>query len=115
LFTFIFSAREGTAAANLTDIINHAEKVSWFKELTSMQEIIAGQRTASMKGKVYRVLCEAETKPGKETISGRTESNVIIEFAAPLDFIGSFQNVIVTEPLTWIVKGELTNSVENGH
>lgn len=107
LYTFIFSAREGTAAASLLDNISHSEKVKWFKELTDLQEKIAAERTASMKGKEFKVLCEGETVTGKGVISGRTESNVIIEFPATADIIGSFQNVIVTEPLTWKVKGEL--------
>ncbi len=107
LYTFIFSAREGTAAASLPDNISHSEKVKWFKELTDLQERIAADRTASMKGKVFRVLCEDETVTGKGVISGRTSGNVIIEFPATADIVGSFQNVIVTEPLTWKVKGEL--------
>jgi len=114
LFTFIFSAREGTAAAALPDTIGHAEKVKWFKELTLLQERISAERTAAMKGKEFMVLCEKEIKKGESIISGRTEGNVIIEFPAPLDVIGSFQNVTVTEPLTWMVKGVLANTVENG-
>jgi tRNA-2-methylthio-N6-dimethylallyladenosine synthase len=107
LFTFIFSPREGTAAALLPDPVNRDEKVRWFKELTLLQEKIASARTAGMKGQIFRVLCEAETKEGSGVISGRTESNVIIEFPSPPAVIGSFQKVLVDEVLTWMVKGKL--------
>lgn len=107
LFTFIFSPRKGTAAESLTDIVSHEEKVKWFQELTALQEKNSALRTAEMKGKSYRVLCESETKAGSGIISARTESNIIIEFPAPPAVIGSFQFVKVSEAFTWLVKGEL--------
>ena len=58
LFTFIFSSRPGTKAASMPDPATREEKGKWFNELTSLQEKIAGERTASMNGKTYRVLVE---------------------------------------------------------
>lgn len=111
LYTFIFSPRKGTAAASLTDNISHEEKVKWFQELTALQENNSAKRTAEMIGKSYRVLCESETKAGSGIISGRTESNTIIEFPAAPAVIGSFQLVKVNEALTWLVKGELIQRI----
>ncbi len=105
LFTFIFSPRPGTKAAAMSDPFDRAEKNRRFKALTDLQESIAGARTASMKGKVFRVLVEESTKDG--LLSGRTEGNVIIEFPGETSLIGSFQHVEVTEPKTWILKGKL--------
>ena len=105
LFTFIFSPRPGTKAAAMPDPFDRAEKNRRFKALTDLQESIAGARTASMKGKVFRVLVEESTKDG--LLSGRTEGNVIIEFPGETSLIGSFQHVEVTEPKTWILKGRL--------
>lgn len=108
LFTFIFSSRPGTKAASMEDPISREEKGVWFNELTSLQESIAAERTASMNGKFYRVL--VEEKGRKEGyLSGRTEGNIIIEFPADESLIGSFRTVKVTEPKTWIVFGELIN------
>ena len=106
LFTFIFSPRPGTKAATLEDPTPREEKNRRFKALTDLQESIAAQRTAAMRGKTYRVLVE---EPGREEgfLSGRTEGNVIIEFPADASLIGTFQYVTVTEPKTWILKGEL--------
>ncbi len=105
LFTFIFSPRPGTKAYSMPDGVSREEKGRWFKELTDLQESVAGKRTASMKGKTYRVLVEGETK-NKGILSGRTEGNVIIEFAGDESLIGNFVTVEVTEPKTWVVYGE---------
>ena len=105
LFTFIFSPRPGTKAYSMPDPVDRKEKGVWFKELTDLQEKIAGERTASMKDRVYRVLVEGEAK-GEGMLSGRTEGNVIIEFPGENELIGSFVNVKVTNPRTWIVYGE---------
>ncbi len=106
LFTFIFSPRPGTKAFNMPDPVSREEKGKWFKELTDLQEAIAGRRTASMSGHTYRVLVEEKAK-GEGMLSGRTQGNVIIEFPGDESLIGSFQNVKVTNPRTWIVYGEL--------
>ncbi len=105
LFTFIFSPRPGTKAYDMPDEVSREEKGKWFKELTDLQESIAGKRTAAMKGKVYRVLVEGTAKSGG-VLSGRTEGNVIIEFKGDDSLIGTFVNVEVTEPKTWVVFGE---------
>ncbi len=108
LFTFIFSSRKGTKAAQMPDPVPYEEKNKWFKELCDLQESIAANHSAEMKGKTYRVLCEGESKTLKGFMAGRTDGNVIIEFPADNKaLIGKFCHVKVTEPLNWIVRGEL--------
>lgn len=104
LFTFIFSPRPGTKAAQMPDPISRKEKGEWFTQLTTLQEKIAAERTASMKDKVYKVLVEEQKEDG--TLCARTQGNVIIEFEGDKALIGSFCFVKVTEPKTWILKGE---------
>jgi len=107
LFTFIYSPRKSTKAAEMPDPHSHEEKVKWFKELTNLQESIAAVRTASMKDKTFRVLVEGNGKNNSDIVLGRTSGNVIIEFKSEEDVIGKFCNVKVTDPLNWIVRGEL--------
>lgn len=107
LFTFIFSARKGTKAADMPDTVSHKEKTKWFKELCDLQESIATEHNANMKGKTYRVLCEGESKNSADLLAGRTDGNVTIEFKGDKSLIGKFCRVKVTEPLNWIVRGEL--------
>lgn len=106
MYTFIYSPREGTKAAKMPDPVSREEKGKWLRELIEAQEVIAAERTASMVGKTYRVLCESMSKGG--LIEGRTSGNIIIEFPADASVIGSFRKVTVTESLTWILRGELS-------
>lgn len=113
LFTFIYSARKGTKAAEMPDPVSREEKGKWFQELLDVQEEIAARRTASMNGKVFNVLVEGESKNKEGWLSGRTDANIIIEFPATdeqKNIIGTYQNIKVTEALNWILRGELQQS-----
>lgn len=106
LFTFLFSPRAGTPAATMPDPVSREEKGRWFRELTNLQERVAGQRNQKLLGKRFRVLVEG---PGKREglLAGRTEGNVVIEFPGQSALIGSFAEVTVTEALAWILRGQL--------
>ncbi|MEE1219368.1 MAG: tRNA (N6-isopentenyl adenosine(37)-C2)-methylthiotransferase MiaB [Ruminococcus sp.] len=106
LFTFIYSPRVGTPAAEMDDPISAEEKSKWFRELLDVQEEIAAKRCASMVGNVEKVLIEAETGKNDE-LTGRTSGNIIVELKAPKELIGTFQNVKITKARNWILKGEL--------
>ncbi len=106
LFTFIFSPRVGTPAEKMDDPIPYSEKSKWFRELLDVQEEIAAKRCSSMVGSVERVLVEEKTGKNNE-LSGRTSSNIIVEFEGTDDMIGTFKNVKITNARNWILKGEL--------
>ena len=108
LFTFIYSRREGTAAASQEDKTGRAEKVERFQQLTKLQEEKAAKHAAAMTGKTVRVLCERKGREGGSLLCGRTQGNSIIEFEGPEDIIGTFRDVKVTKALTWMLKGELS-------
>ncbi len=105
LYIFIYSPRVGTKAAEMEDNISAEEKSAWFAELSKAQEEVAFERSQKMKDRTYRALIEGRNKAGR--LNGRTSQNIMIEFDGGDELIGSFQNIKVTEPLTWILKGEL--------
>ncbi|MGN0487737.1 MAG: tRNA (N6-isopentenyl adenosine(37)-C2)-methylthiotransferase MiaB [Ruminococcus sp.] len=106
LFTFIYSPRVGTPAAEMDDPVSSQEKSKWFRELLDVQEEIASKRCASMVGTVQKVLIESEK--GKDGIlNARTSGNIIVETKAPKELIGTFQNVEVTSAGNWILKGNV--------
>lgn len=107
LFTFIYSKRKGTPAAEMDDPIPEKEKANWLNELLKVQEGIANKRTSAMENKIYEVLVEGYGKDGR--LSGRTEGNVIIEFMGDNNLIGQYVNVKVTTTRNWIAFGELVN------
>lgn len=106
LFTFIYSKRKGTPAAEMEDPTTDEEKSKRFQELLDAQEKIAAKRCSSMVGNVEKVLVEETTKKDG-VLSGRTSGNIIVEFMGNEDLIGSFQNIKITEARNWILKGEL--------
>ena len=107
LFTFIYSARQGTAAAKMDDPVPRAEKNRWFKQLCDTQERIAARRSASMVGKTFRVLTEPGDAPGQ--VLARTEGNVAILCDADDSWLDRFATATVTAAKNWVLYGELKN------
>ena len=94
LFTFIYSARQGTPAAEMHDPVSRAEKGKWFNKLLEAQDKVAKKKEAEMIGKTYRVLCEEKSETDGFII-GRTNGTDVIEFQGKDDLIGQFVNVKV--------------------
>lgn len=106
LFTFIYSPRKGTPAAEMPDPVSAEEKGRWFKELTDLQEKISAGNMKKYKDKVFKCFVYGKGKLGDNYIAARTDGNLIIEFEGSENLIGSFQRIKVTEPLTYVLKGE---------
>lgn len=106
LFTFIYSPRKGTPAAEMPDPVSAEEKGRWFKELTDLQEKISADNMKKYKDKVFKCFVYGKGKLGDNYIAARTDGNLIIEFEGSENLIGSFQRIKVTEPLTYVLKGE---------
>ena len=107
LFTFIYSRRKGTPAAQMEDVATDKEKSTWFRELLSVQEEIAAKRCADMVGSIEKVLVEEKCQNKEGILSGRTGGNIIVEFAGDESLIGSFRNIKITKARNWILNGEL--------
>ncbi|MGN0452685.1 MAG: tRNA (N6-isopentenyl adenosine(37)-C2)-methylthiotransferase MiaB [Ruminococcus sp.] len=105
LFTFIYSRRPGTPAAELPDVATDEEKSKWFNELLKTQESIAAERCASMVGSTERVLVE-EVNEKNGLLTARTSGNIIVEAKGDESMVGTFQNVKITEARNWILRGE---------
>lgn len=107
LFTFIYSPRVGTPAAEMDDPISYEEKSKWMRELLAVQERISGEQMALHKGKTFKCFVYGKGKQGDNYLAARTDGNLIIEFEGDDGLIGTFQNIKVTEPLTYVMLGEL--------
>ena len=107
LFTFIYSAREGTPAAKMADPISYDEKSKWLRELLALQETVSAKQMALHKGKIFKCFVYGHGKTKDNYLAARTDGNLIIEFEGDDGLIGSFQSIKVTEPLTYVLIGEL--------
>ena len=104
LFTFIYSAREGTPAAKLDDPVPHAEKAKWMKELLETQEAIAAERCASMMGSRQRVLVEG-VDSRDDSLFCRTGTNIVVKCMGDHSLVGSFAECEITDAKNWVLQG----------
>lgn len=111
LFTFIYSPRVGTPAAEMDDPVSYDEKSKWLRELLEVQEKISASQMALHKGKTFKCFVFGKGKTGDNYLAARTDGNLIIEFEGGQRLIGTFQNIKVTEPLTYVMRGELENKI----
>ncbi len=108
LFTFIYSRRKGTPAAEMPDPTTDEQKGERFSRLLKLQERIAAERCASMVNSTERVLVESlNEKNGM--LSARTSGNIIVEAPGDESLIGTFANVKITKARNWILQGEFVN------
>ncbi|MDP1655601.1 MAG: tRNA (N6-isopentenyl adenosine(37)-C2)-methylthiotransferase MiaB [Hylemonella sp.] len=106
-FSFIFSPRPGTPAANLHDDTPHEVKLKRLQQLQAAIEANIKQISASRVGTVQRILVEGTSKRDADELMGRTECNRVVNFKAPKDLIGQLVDVTVTEALHYSLRGEV--------
>ena len=107
-FSFIYSARPGTPAANLPDDTPMEEKKRRLMELQTLVNEQAAQVSAAMVGGQERVLVEGESKKNPKQLAGRTENNRVVNFDGHPRLIGQFADVVITEALSHSLRGRLT-------
>lgn len=106
LFTFIYSKRRGTPAAQMEDFISEKEKSKWFQELLRVQNDLTEQECKKYVGKTVKVLIEGKsTKPG--SLTARTQGNIIVDLAGSENLIGKFAMAEIVDTQNWFLKGNL--------
>ncbi|MGJ9416994.1 tRNA (N6-isopentenyl adenosine(37)-C2)-methylthiotransferase MiaB [Massilia sp. CMS3.1] len=114
-FSFIFSKRPGTPAANLEDDTPHEVKLARLQRLQALIDANTRKFSAAMVGSVQRVLVEGPSKKDPSELQGRTENNRVVIFApgAPGNtLIGQLVDVRVTESLDYSLRGELVANLD---
>ncbi len=106
-FSFIYSRRPGTPAADYEDDVPHETKQARLAELQQAINTNAQRISRQMVGTVQQVLVERPARKDARELAGRTENNRVVNFAAPASLIGQFVNVRITEALPNSLRGEL--------
>ena len=106
LFTFIYSPRPGTKAAQMPDPATRAEKQKWFDRLLEVQNAKSAALHAAYIGKTVRVLVDGESDDADFPLASRTEGNRLVRLKGDKDLIGQFVDVTVTGSNTWALYGE---------
>jgi tRNA-2-methylthio-N6-dimethylallyladenosine synthase len=109
-FSFIFSPRPGTPAANLPDDLAPEVKKERLMRLQTLVNQQAARISDAMVGTSERVLVEGPSKKDPGELSGKTENNRVVNFAAPPRLIGEFVDVVITEAFSNSLRGRIVTN-----
>jgi tRNA-2-methylthio-N6-dimethylallyladenosine synthase len=112
-FSFVFSPRPGTPAANLADDTPYEVKLKRLQHLQATIEANARKISEGMMGTIQRILVEGPSKKGGDDFQGRTENNRVVNFAGGPDgarLIGQMIHVNITQAFPYSLRGELVSN-----
>lgn len=109
VYTFIYSKRSGTKAADMPDVTSDQEKRERMERLLALQREIASEHYKRYLGRTLRVLVEGPSKKGAGWLIGKDRAYIIVEFEGPENCIGQFVDVRITGTKNWAVSGVLVD------
>lgn len=105
-FTFLYSVREGTPAAKMTEHqVPENVKHERFNRLLSTLNEISARKNADYEGKIVEVLVEGESKNDASKLMGRTRSSKLVNFPGSKDLIGQLVQIKITAAKTFSLNG----------
>ncbi|WP_173275489.1 tRNA (N6-isopentenyl adenosine(37)-C2)-methylthiotransferase MiaB [Paenibacillus sp. NEAU-GSW1] len=110
-YTFIYSPREGTPAAEMEDNIPLEVKKQRLQRLNALMAEMSRESHERMKGDVVEVLIEGESKNNPDILAGRTRTNKLVHLEGPKEWIGQFVQARVTDAKTWYIKAEAIEAI----
>ncbi len=106
-FSFIYSSRLGTPAANLPDEVPQEVKAERLKRLQDLVAVQAQRLAQSLLGSVQRVLIEGASRKDAQELAGRLDNNRIVNFMGSPAMVGRFVDVKITGVWAYTLRGEL--------
>jgi tRNA-2-methylthio-N6-dimethylallyladenosine synthase len=106
-FSFLYSPRPGTPAAELCDETPQDAKLERLQLVQAKIERHAQAISSSMVGTSQRVLVEGRSKRDPAELAGRTDNNRMVNFAGPERLVGAFADVTITAALPHSLRGAL--------
>lgn len=106
-FSFIFSPRPGTPAANLPDDTPMAVKKERLARLQQQINSQAAAISAGMVGSVQRVLVEGRSRKNPQQLTGKTENNRTVNFDGNPRLVGQFVEILIDEALSNSLRGKI--------
>ena len=106
IYSFVYSRRAGTKAAELPDDMTDKQKGLWLRELLLENREVQTEWMKRFLGRTCRVLIDGKGKePG--TLTGKNDENIIVNLAGSESLIGQFADVKITGSMNWALKGEI--------
>jgi tRNA-2-methylthio-N6-dimethylallyladenosine synthase len=104
-FSFLYSPRPGTPAANLIDEVSHEIKTLRLHTLLEATDAQAARIAESMVGSRQRVLVTGHARKDAQELAARTDNNRVVNFPGPASLIGQFTYVTISETATHSLRG----------
>jgi tRNA-2-methylthio-N6-dimethylallyladenosine synthase len=108
-YSFIYSPRPGTPAADLPDDTPQEVKLERLHRLQAQINQQCGKISQKMIGSVQRVLLEGISKKNADEFYGRTDNNRVVNLTSDPEQIGCFVNVRITEARSHTLRGEIVH------
>ena len=105
IYSFIYSKRTGTKAAEMYDPVTDEEKGKRMRELLEVQRDISTGHYRRFIGRTLRVLADGTAKKRKGWLTGKSSEFIIVEFEGDESLIGQFVDVEITDAMNWAVTG----------
>jgi tRNA-2-methylthio-N6-dimethylallyladenosine synthase len=109
-FSFIYSRRPGTPAAELPDDTPREVKLARLQRLQARIDEQARALSGAMVGTRQRVLVEGAARKDTAELCGRTANNRVVNFPGPSDLVGRLADVTITAALPHSLRGELASA-----
>ncbi len=107
IYSFIYSPRSGTVAAEINDTTSAEVKQERFERMLTTQQEISRQTWEADIGTIQEVLVEGESKMGEGQLFGRSTWNRIVNFSGPAELAGSLVSVKISQAFRNSLLGEL--------
>ncbi|MBN9476149.1 MAG: tRNA (N6-isopentenyl adenosine(37)-C2)-methylthiotransferase MiaB [Burkholderiales bacterium] len=106
-FSFVYSRRPGTPAADLADDTPQTVKLARLQRLQALINDQAAAISQGMVGTTQRVIVEGPSRKDPNELMGRTENNRIVNFPAPARLVGQVADIRITTALSHTLRGEV--------
>ena len=106
-YTFLYSKRSGTPAAAMAAQVPDDVKHARLERLMAVQNEISRAINEGLRNVQVEVMVEGASKNDPAVWSGRTRTNKIVLFPHGAERVGDFVQVKITQPQTWVLKGEV--------
>ncbi|MCQ2490027.1 MAG: tRNA (N6-isopentenyl adenosine(37)-C2)-methylthiotransferase MiaB [Ruminococcus sp.] len=107
IYSFIYSKRTGTKAAEMADGVTDEEKSRRMRRLLELQRGISTEHYKRFIGKRMRVLVDDVSKKREGFVTGKSSEFIIVELEGSSSLIGSFVDVEITDAMNWAVIGKI--------
>lgn len=107
IYSFIYSRRTGTKAAEIVDTVPEDAKSRRMRELLEVQREISTENYKRFIGRKMRVLVDGVSKKRDGYVTGKSDEFIIVEFEGDRSLIGKFVETEITDAMNWAVTGKM--------